>query len=149
VLPSLLTHGRVIRPWCGFHGQLIDNDLTELLRMPLVTGLLAEVTEPGSPAERAGIRSGQLKVTTAGHEFLVGGDIITHINGIRLDSPETLLDVMRALPVGSTVRLQVFRDGTDETMEYVLPERPPLGPCWYPAGPSPRRYGRIPGLAHR
>jgi serine protease Do len=126
VLPSLLTYGRVIRPWLGFHGQLIDNALTELLRMPLVGGLLVEVIEPGSPAEQAGLRGGRLELAIAGHEFLLGGDIITHVNGIRLDSPETLLDIMRTLTVGSMVRLQVFRDGTDETVEYVLPERPVL-----------------------
>jgi type II secretory pathway component PulC len=35
----------------------------------------------------------------------MGGDIITSINGVRLDSPERMLDVMRPLTVGSTLRL--------------------------------------------
>jgi S1-C subfamily serine protease len=56
VIPSLTTQGRVIRPWLGFHGQLVGETLRNLLRIPLVDGLLVEVIEPGSPAERAGLR---------------------------------------------------------------------------------------------
>ena len=49
---SLLAHGRVIRPWLGFHGQLVTSELKDLLKAPLVDGLLVEVIEPGSPAEK-------------------------------------------------------------------------------------------------
>jgi serine protease Do len=126
LLPSLLSHGRVIRPWLGFHGQYIGRSLIDLLRIPLVEGLLVEVVEPGSPAQRMGLRGGQLELTVAGREFLIGGDIITSVNGIRLDEPEKLLDVMRTLQVGSSVTLKAFRDGEDLELEYVLPERPLL-----------------------
>jgi hypothetical protein len=61
-----------------------------------------------------------------GREFLIGGDIITSINGTPLDSEEKLLDVMRALKVGATVTLKAFRDGKDVEVAYVLPERPRL-----------------------
>jgi S1-C subfamily serine protease len=125
-LPSLLTYGRVSRPWIGFHGQLIDGTLMELLRIPLVEGLLVEAVEPGSPAEHAGLRGGQIELTIAGREFLIGGDIITGINDIRLDSSEKLIDVMRTLQVGSTVTLKVFREGNVLEVQYVMPERPIL-----------------------
>ncbi|MBI3990081.1 MAG: trypsin-like peptidase domain-containing protein [candidate division NC10 bacterium] len=126
VLPSLIAQGQVIRPWLGFHGQLVDEALQGLLRIPLVEGLLVEVVEPGSPAERAGLRGGQLEVVIAGHAFLVGGDIITSVNGTSLISPNNLIKVMRGLKVGVTVHLTVVRDGKDRTVEYVLPERPLL-----------------------
>jgi len=126
VLPLLLTHGRVIRPWVGFHGQLIDGDLLALLRIPLTEGLLVEAIEPGSPAEHAGLHGGQIEVDIADREFLIGGDIVLSINGTRLDTPEKLNDIMRGLQVGSTVTLRVFRDGEELDMQYVLPERPIL-----------------------
>src|SRR5262249_626942 len=45
ILPSLLERGRVVRPWIGFHGQLVNDTLTEILQVPLVNGLLVEVIE--------------------------------------------------------------------------------------------------------
>jgi serine protease Do len=126
VLPALVARGRVIRPWLGFHGQLVGDELRGLLRAPLVDGLLIEVIEPGSPAEAAGLRGGRLDVVIAGREFLVGGDIVTRVNGVALDSSETLLRVMRGLAVGDTVALTVFRDGAYRDLTYRLPERPVL-----------------------
>jgi S1-C subfamily serine protease len=126
ILPSLMERGRVIRPWVGFHGQVVGKEVRELLKIPLVDGLLVEVIEPGSPAERAGLRGGQLEITIAGHEFLFGGDIVTAMNGARLTAPERLVEAMRALVVGDTLRLTVFRDGDEIAIEYVLPERPVL-----------------------
>ncbi len=126
VVPSLITQGRVIRPWVGFHGQLVGDGLQALLRVPLVEGLLVEVVEPGSPAEKAGLRGGQLDVAIAGHELLIGGDIITRMNGTRLSAPDRLAEVMRTLKVGTTINLTVFRDGEFLEVKYPLPERPVL-----------------------
>ncbi len=126
ILPSLLTQGRVIRPWVGFHGPLVSEGLRDLVRVPLVDGILVEVVEPGSPAEKAGLRGGRMEVVVAGREFLLGGDVVTEINGTRLTASERVVQVMKGLKVGDTVRLTVFRDGDYREMEYVLPERPLL-----------------------
>jgi S1-C subfamily serine protease len=126
VLPSLVAEGRIIRPWLGFHGQLVGTPLRDLLRIPLVEGLLVEVVEPDSPAEEAGLRGGRLELVISGRSFLIGGDIVTSVNGTPLTSPDKLVEVMRALKVGATVNLTVFGDGEYRTVEYVLPERPLL-----------------------
>jgi serine protease Do len=126
ILPSLLERGRVVRPWIGFHGQLVEDTLRDLLRIPLVEGLLVEAIEPGSPADRAGLRAGQLEIAIGGREFLLGGDIVTEVNGKRLTSDDKLAEAMRALAVGDTLRLTVFRQGEYIKVEYVLPERPVL-----------------------
>jgi S1-C subfamily serine protease len=123
---ALLSHGRVIRPWVGFHGQLVSAELKGLLKAPLVDGLLVEVIEPGSPAEKAGLQGGRRELEIDGHGFLLGGDIITSIDGRALDSAETLADAMRGLAVGSVIRLGVFRDGQRREVTYALPERPIL-----------------------
>ena len=126
VLPFLVDKGRFVRPWVGFHGQLVGDELRDLLRVPLVEGLLIEVIEPNSPAQKAGLRGGHLELVIAGREWLVGGDVVTSANGTRLDSAERLLEVMRGLKVGDTIRLTVFRDGQYREVEYALPERPLL-----------------------
>jgi S1-C subfamily serine protease len=125
-ISALISHGRVIRPWVGFHGQLVSSELKGLVKMPLVDGLLVEAVEPGSPAEKAGIQGGQLELELDGRAFLLGGDIITSINGRAIDSMETLTDVMRALVVGGSLRLIAFRDGSPREVAYSLPERPLL-----------------------
>jgi S1-C subfamily serine protease len=125
-LPSLVAHGRMRRPWLGFHGQLVTPELLALLRIPLTEGLLIEVVEPGSPAETAGLQGGELEIGVAGRTILVGGDIVTAINQTRITSLMDLMQVMRKLEIGSTVRLTVFRAGERLDVSYELPERPIL-----------------------
>ena len=156
-----------MRPWIGFHGQLIDDSLTELLQIPLVNGLLVEVIEPGSPAEQVGLRGGRLEIAIGDREYLLGGDVVTTINGMRLNSSEKLMEAMRAVSVGDTLRLTLFRQGAYKEVEYVLPERPflpgdlpgtssTLGPASPgtstprpPYGPAPARRRPAPPMPPR
>ncbi|HEU0177990.1 MAG TPA: trypsin-like peptidase domain-containing protein [Blastocatellia bacterium] len=125
-LPELLKNGHLSRPWLGFHGQFIDNNLKRLLRLPLRTGFLIEAIEPGSPAELAQLRGGDLELTIAGDDFLLGGDIITMMNGKRLDSPESVVNALQELKVGGDISLTIFRDGKTQEVTYKLSERPLL-----------------------
>jgi S1-C subfamily serine protease len=125
-LPSLIEYGRVRRPWLGFHGQIVTPELLALLRIPLVEGLLIEAVEPGSPAESAGLHGGELELGVAGRTILIGGDIVTAIGDTRVTSATDLVQVMRKLEIGSTVRLRVFRDRQYRDVNYQLPERPML-----------------------
>jgi S1-C subfamily serine protease len=123
---ALIAQGRVIRPWVGFHGQLVEHDLQGLLKLPLVEGLLVEVIEPGSPAEKAGLEGGRLELQLDGRAFLLGGDIVTRMNGRAIDSSDALTEAMRALRVGATLEMRVFRSGSYRDVQYTLPERPLL-----------------------
>jgi serine protease Do len=133
VLPQLVKEGRVIRPWLGVPGKLISRDLGKIINIPLVDGFLIETVEPGSPAQKAGLRGGELPIKIAGMEFLLGGDIITSANGQPLTDPENFAAFVRSLKVGDKVRLVIFREGKTRKVEFVLPERPilpgDLTPC--------------------
>ena len=126
ILPALLEKGHVVRPWMGIQGHLVIPPLKELLRLPLTDGLLVEVVEPGSPAEQAGIRGGQLDVVLYGAALLLGGDIITHLDDTPVDTPERLTGAMRSLHVGDTLRVTLFRRGQTQEVTIILPERPLL-----------------------
>jgi serine protease Do len=126
VIPELVERGRVIRPWLGVSGKLIKKELMEIINIPLVEGFLVETIEPGSPAQQAGVNGGGLPVTIAGMEFLLGGDIITEINGQPLDEPEKLVKLIRSLKVGDKVLLTLYRGKKTEKVEFSLPERPIL-----------------------
>jgi S1-C subfamily serine protease len=125
-IPELIKQGRIIRPWFGMSGQLVTKELMEIISMPLVKGFLVETIEPGSPAEQTGIHGGMLPVTIAGTEFLLGGDIITDMNGQSLDDPKKFAELVRSLKVGDKVHLTLYREKETRKVEFTLPERPIL-----------------------
>ncbi len=125
-LPMLLKDGRIIRPWLGLHGQLVDESLQDVIRVPLKTGFLIEAVEPGSPADKAGLKGGQLELAINDLHLLLGGDIIVAMNNVPMDSAKHLFQIINDMKVGSLVRLKVFRDGKFLEIAYKLPERPLL-----------------------
>ena len=126
VIPELIKHGRVIRPWLGVNGKQVEKELMEIINLPLVEGFLVETVEPGSPAQQAGIHGGELSVTIGGTEFLLGGDVITEINGQSLKDPGNFLKVIASLKVGDKVGLTLFHKKETRHVELTLPERPVL-----------------------
>ena len=126
VVPALIKDGRMIRPWIGFHGTMIGANLRKVLKLPLTDGLLIEVIEPGSPAEAAGLRGGEVEFTLGTTSLLLGGDIVTAINGVPTTDAQKIAPIMRGLKVGATLTMSVFREGETREVVYTLPERPLL-----------------------
>jgi S1-C subfamily serine protease len=126
VLPTLIKEGHLIRPWLGFQGSVIGPDVRKVLKLPLTDGLLIEVIEPGSPAESVGLRGGEIEFTLGTLSLLLGGDIITRINGVATNDAAGIAPIMRALKVGDTLSMSVFREGQTREVSYTLPERPLL-----------------------
>lgn len=140
LLPTLLENGRVIRPWIGFHGQIVDAELRKVLLIPMVDGLLVEAVEPNSPADKLGIHGGSMELSLGGSAFLIGGDIVVEINGVKVTDGDALATAMRGLKVGSKLALKLFRHGQYRDLEYTLPERPLL-PGDIPAQGESLDYG--------
>lgn len=90
----------------------------------MIAGLLIEIVDPDGPAEAAGLRGGAMEIAVDGAGLLVGDDIVTHINGNRIDDMEALVSTLRPLQVGDSVELEVFRLGQRGRIGYRLPERP-------------------------
>jgi S1-C subfamily serine protease len=124
VMPSLLEHGRLIRPWLGVQGQFVPPALKRLLRIPLANGFLVEAVEPGSPAEKAGVRDGEFELTLGGAPILLGGDIITEVNGSKLDGMDKLDHALSSLTIGGSIQLTVFRDNKTVHLDIGIIERP-------------------------
>jgi Trypsin-like serine proteases, typically periplasmic, contain C-terminal PDZ domain len=126
VIQELIEKGRIIRPWFGVSGKLIKKEPLEIINIPLVDGFLVETIEPGSPAQQAGLQGGGLSITIAGMEFLLGGDIITDLNGQSLNDAERFAKLIQSLKVGDKVRLTLYREKKTQKVEFILPERPTL-----------------------
>ncbi len=94
VLPDLLEHGKVIRPWFGVSGRPIRGRLARALDAPVEEGFLVETIERGSTADLAGIVGGNRPVYYGNTRLRIGGDIITELGGIKVTAG---VDLLRAL----------------------------------------------------
>ena len=126
ILRDLRETGRVIRPWLGLQGREIDSQVTSILRLPLSPGYLIEIVYDGSPAERAGVRGGSLSVVVQGEEYLVGGDILTAIEGTPIRTHQDYLAKVKALKPGQRTRITILRDGQGRELSLTVGERPRL-----------------------
>ena len=88
-------------------------------------GLLVEKVVTGGPADTAGLKAGINQVTIDGNQILVGGDIITAINGQRLVNQDQLSTYLaeKASP-GQTITVTVLRNGQPMDLSLVLGTRP-------------------------
>ncbi|MGH8686593.1 MAG: S1C family serine protease [Burkholderiales bacterium] len=120
----LVKDGRIARPWFGMDGGLIDPRLRHLLVLPPADGFLVEAVEPGSPASTAGIVAGSIPVKIGTRSLILGGDVITAIDGIALKDVDSLQHALEHVQIGSTVKLTVFRDGKTFDVSLAIPERP-------------------------
>lgn len=88
-------------------------------------GVLVVVTEPGGPADQAGIQAGIESVTIEGADVPIGGDVIVAIEGQPVN---TLADLTTYLnqntAPGDQVALTVLRDGQEQNVTVTLGQRP-------------------------
>jgi len=122
VLP-LVEKGRLIRPWLGVDGSLIDAKLIQVFAMPLTEGFLVESVEPGSPAGTAGITGGRLPVKVDHQSFILGGDVIMSINNIALKDDDNMQKALDLVRIGAKVKMKIFRKGKIVTSELAIIER--------------------------
>lgn len=124
VVHEIQTYGRVIRPWLGIGGQLVTRDLMQLFALPLTKGIVVSGIAKGSPAEKAGLRSGQMDVSVNGERWLLGGDIVVAINAHPVTTAEEFSKAIQDLEVGDLVTLRFMREGTVRTTVMQIEERP-------------------------
>lgn len=100
IMESLIKTGKVTRGWLGVSIQPITQDMAEALDLKTKRGALIGDVVPGGPADKAGIRRGDVIVKLEDQDILDANDLM---NRIALIEP------------GSAVELSVFRDGKEQT----------------------------------
>jgi S1-C subfamily serine protease len=131
VVEALAADGRVARPWHGLYGQMANPLILSLAGYPEeaweeALGFLVETVEPGSAADRAGLRGGVWPMLWGPGEILLGGDIITEVNGRAIRSIDDALAAVRGLVIGDSVRIAYLRDGERLESRVTIEERPLL-----------------------
>jgi len=109
VMENLIKSGKVVRGWLGVSIQPITPDLARQFSLMEDKGaLVGDVTEE-SPAEKAGIKR---------------GDVITEYNGKGVDEPSSLRNMVANTPPNTEVKLGVLRDGKPLTIQVMIAELP-------------------------
>ncbi len=125
VVPELIAHGRYRHTWLGVRGNTITPEMVEAMNLPVETGVLIAMVEPGGPAEKAGLRGGKQQVIVAGIPMQAGGDIVIGINDRQVKRFDDLINYLASFTsVGDVVTLTVVRDGKQLKIDVTLEERP-------------------------
>ncbi len=124
VVNELLKEGRVVRPWMGVEGYEITEDLASALDLPVPTGILVAKVYRGSSADGAGIRGATDIAILYNERILIGGDIITRLEGKPISSMDDLRLALEGSKPGETVRLTVNRGKRQVEIPVPLVEAP-------------------------
>lgn len=116
--------GEVRYAWIGIQGQTITSDMSQAFDLPVESGVLVASVVPDSPAAKAGIRGGTREETVQGQLFVVGGDVITEVDGKSVPSMEELIGIIDEYDPGDKVELTIVRDGKTQTVDVTLEQRP-------------------------
>jgi S1-C subfamily serine protease len=83
---------------------------------------------PGGPAEKAGIRAGDITAQLDGQPIQLGGDIITRIENKAIRTNDDLAAAVADLKRGEKVKVTLVRGGKTRTVEVKLAEQPARAP---------------------
>ncbi|HEU4448967.1 MAG TPA: trypsin-like peptidase domain-containing protein [Gaiellaceae bacterium] len=124
VVSQILESGRVEHAYLGVRMQAIDEDLSQLFRLPVDTGVLVVEVVPGSPAEEAGLEGGDQEVIVSGTSYALGGDIITSADGQDVASPDDLRRLIMEKDPGDSMTLEIHRGDSQRTVDITLGRQP-------------------------
>lgn len=105
VMDQLIRSGEVRRGSLGVTIQPLTPEAIEKLGLQTARGALVNSVVSGGPAERGGVR---------------GGDVITAYNGTAITDPNALRNAVARTPPGTDVTLTVWRNGREEQLRVRL-----------------------------
>ncbi len=107
VMESIIKHGRVIRGWLGVSIQNLTPELSKSLGIKQEYGALVADVVKDSPADKAGLKR---------------GDLIVELDGKKIEDSTSLRNMVSATEPGKTVNLKVIRAGKEESVTVTLGE---------------------------
>jgi S1-C subfamily serine protease len=123
IIPQLKRSGRVDRGYLGIQTVTVDKTLKDL-NLPVAHGALVQQVTPGGPADKAGIRAGDIPAQLDNRPIQIGGDIITEVGGKDIRTSNDLQAAVVEHKPGDKVKLTLVRANKVKTVEVTLAERP-------------------------
>jgi serine protease Do len=109
VVAQLKDKGHVTRGWLGVQIQPVTSDIADSLGLKKAAGAMVDEPQSGSPAAKAGIKS---------------GDVITAVNGVQVKDARVLARTIGMMAPDSSVKLDIVRNGEPRTITATLAEVP-------------------------
>ena len=107
VISQLKDHNKVLRPYIGISG--IDLDDSTAKRYNLTLGIYVKTVQNFSPAEKAGVQS---------------GDVIVQADGKEIKTMDELNEIKNSHQIGDTMTLKINRNGQEKDLTITLEETP-------------------------
>jgi serine protease Do len=107
IIAELKEQGHIDRGWLGVSIQELTPDLTQGMGLNSGEGALVAAVQDGSPAEKAGLRPGDVVVGFGEHD---------------ITSPRDLSRVVAEAASGATVPVRIWRDGSQRTIDVRIAE---------------------------
>jgi len=101
IISQLKSHGSVVRGWLGVMIQQVTPELAKQFHLDRPVGALVGEVSPGGPADKAGIKQ---------------GDVIVRYNGKEISQVNSLPNLVSQSPVGSRATLVLIRGGKERTV---------------------------------
>jgi serine protease DegQ len=109
VLDSIIKHGQVVRGWIGIESQDITPELSDSFGLGRDSGAIIAGVVRGGPADRAGMRP---------------GDILLSVDGRKVSSTNDMLNLIAELPPGGKSKMTVMRKNRQATLDVTVGRRP-------------------------
>jgi len=113
VMEQIIQKGSVTRGWVGVGVQDITKELAESFKLPGTDGVLISQVERGGPADRAGVRL---------------GDVLVAVNDTAVADSIGMLNLIAALAPGTRARLKLLREQGAIEVTVTVGRRPKLQP---------------------
>ncbi len=109
VMEQIVKTGGVTRGWVGIEVQELTPELAESFKLGGTDGALIAGVMRGSPAEKAGIKP---------------GDVLVKVGGKNVKDAQVMLELIAALQPGSSSRFSLKREGRDVAVDIIIGKRP-------------------------
>ena len=123
-IAQLEQNGEAEYAYIGVTSQSLYPQLAQKLGLDTDFGGLISEVVTGGPADKAGLRGGNSRVSFQALPYRTGGDVILSVEGHKVITPDDLAHFISVYKPGDTVSLEVLRDGKHEEIEVTLGKRP-------------------------
>lgn len=125
VVAQIMRTGRVDHAYLGISGQAVSSEVAQTYNLPVEKGVLVAEVRTGTGADDAGIRAGSTEVVVAGETYVLGGDIITSLDGKQISTVEQLREAIAGHKPGDKVSLVIYRGANKSSVTVTLGRQPP------------------------
>jgi len=123
VAAQIIAHGKAQHAFLGLSAVALTQQLKQLFNLPTATGLLVQHVTPRTAASKVGIKPGTTSVVVGGESYLVGGDIITKIDGKPVSTTQQLFYTVLQKQPGDRMKIELWHHGSKRTVTVKLGSR--------------------------